>query len=305
LGIHSLRKQVAPTLKFLATTEVHTYAFSVAANAILSFFPAMVMFLTLSRKLLHSTAMSDAVLKLARDFLPSNQKFITDQITLLATQRKVQIFSLFMLLVSSTGVFEPLEVALNKIWDIRQNRSYLRNQLVSLGVAVGCSACFLISAAAQARSGRMIQSLAPTAQAHPIVAQVLNFLLEVLLDWTLLKLLALAAMISMFFLIYWALPNGKVPARSVLPAAVVVGVLYEVSKYVYMALLPLLNFHEVYGPFYVSVTLIFWAFWVGMLLLGGAHLSAAEHLAARQAQRQAQVAVSSGNPSATADSVSG
>ena len=82
----------------------------------------------------------------------------------------------------------------------------------------------------------------------------------------------------MFFLIYWVLPNGKVPARSVLPAAIVIGMLFEVSKYAYTALLPLFSFQDVYGPFYVSVTLIFWAFWVGMLLLAGAHLSAAEHL---------------------------
>jgi len=82
----------------------------------------------------------------------------------------------------------------------------------------------------------------------------------------------------MFFLIYWVLPNGKVPARSVLPAAIVIGVLFEVSKYAYTALLPLFNFQDVYGPFYVSVSLIFWAFWVGMLLLAGAHLSAAERL---------------------------
>jgi membrane protein/epoxyqueuosine reductase len=29
-----------------------------------------------------------------------------------------------------------------------------------------------------------------------------------------------------------------------------------------------------YGPFSISVTLIFWAFLSGLLLLGGAHLSA-------------------------------
>jgi uncharacterized BrkB/YihY/UPF0761 family membrane protein len=97
-------------------------------------------------------------------------------------------------------------------------------------------------------------------------------------DWPILKLAGLAAVISMFFLIYWVLPNGKVPARSVLPAAIVIGVLFELSKYAYTALLPVFNFQDVYGPFYVSVSLIFWAFWVGMLLLAGAHLSAAEHL---------------------------
>ena len=43
----------------------------------------------------------------------------------------------------------------------------------------------------------------------------------------------------------------------------------------YIFALPLLDFKEVYGPFAISVSLMFWAFISGLLLLGGAHLSAA------------------------------
>jgi uncharacterized BrkB/YihY/UPF0761 family membrane protein len=41
----------------------------------------------------------------------------------------------------------------------------------------------------------------------------------------------------------------------------------------------LLDFKEVYGPFAISVSLMFWAFISGLLLLGGAHLSATGHRA--------------------------
>jgi membrane protein len=71
------------------------------------------------------------------------------------------------------------------------------------------------------------------------------------------------------------LPNGKVPVRAVLPAAFIAGLCWELAKYAYVLALPWLNFQEVYGPFSISVTLIFWAFLSGLLLLGGAHLSAA------------------------------
>ena len=136
----ALKTQVIPTLKYLATTEAHTYAFSVAANAILSFFPAIVLFLTLTSKVLHNMDLYAAVVKLAKDFLPSNQDFIVGSMQRLASHHRIQIFSLCMLLVSSTGVFEPLEVALNKVWGIRKNRSYLGNQLVALALAFGCGA---------------------------------------------------------------------------------------------------------------------------------------------------------------------
>ena len=97
--------------------------------------------------------------------------------------------------------------------------------------------------------------------------------------------LLLAAWIAIYFLIYWLLPNGKVPVRAVLPAAITMGFLSEAAKYLYVLVLPWLNFQEVYGPFSVSVTLIFWSFCSGLLLLGGAYLSAAQHSDRVEAQR--------------------
>ena len=94
-----------------------------------------------------------------------------------------------------------------------------------------------------------------------------------------MKASAIVATIGIYFLIYWLLPHGKVPVRAVLPAAIITGLLSEGAKYLYILVLPWLNFQEVYGPFSVSVTLIFWSFCSGMLLLGGAYLSAAEHSA--------------------------
>jgi uncharacterized BrkB/YihY/UPF0761 family membrane protein len=88
-----------------------------------------------------------------------------------------------------------------------------------------------------------------------------------------LKIFATAASIAIFFLIYWILPHGKVGPRSVLPAAVAMGILWEVSKYIYIKALPWLDFREVYGPFAISVTLMFWAFLSGLMLLAGAHLA--------------------------------
>ena len=38
------------TLKYLLRTDVHTFAFSVAANSILSFFPFVVLLMTLIRR---------------------------------------------------------------------------------------------------------------------------------------------------------------------------------------------------------------------------------------------------------------
>ena len=128
--------QIVSLVRYLAQTEVHTYAFSVAANAILSLFPFIVLMFTIARRVFHSTAMEDVIGDMLRYFLPTNQDFVVRNMSLLANPRGgVQIVSILMLLISSSGVFLPLEVALNRVWGVAENRSYWRNQLVSLGLA--------------------------------------------------------------------------------------------------------------------------------------------------------------------------
>src|ERR1700760_3316396 len=56
---HRLRYHGWSTLRYLMQTEVHTYAFSVAANSILSFFPFIVLLLTLLPPVIRSQAMYD------------------------------------------------------------------------------------------------------------------------------------------------------------------------------------------------------------------------------------------------------
>jgi membrane protein len=104
-----------------------------------------------------------------------------------------------------------------------------------------------------------------------------------------LRACALVASILLFFFVYWVLPNRKVPARAVLPTAIVIGVLWEAAKYLYVMALPKLDFAAVYGPFYVSVGLMIWAFLSGLLLLAGAHFSATRYAlaVARQEERKA------------------
>src|SRR5512146_3533570 len=90
LGIgQPLRRHGVSTLRYLMKTEVHTYAFSVAANAILSFIPSVVLMLTLTRKVLHSPTMYDVVIQLLRDYLPSNQDFVSKKMRALAGAHRV------------------------------------------------------------------------------------------------------------------------------------------------------------------------------------------------------------------------
>jgi membrane protein len=262
---HMLLHRGWPTLRYLMKTEAHTYAFSVAANAILSFFPFMVLLMWLIRNVFHSQTMSGVVIDLLKDHLPAGQDFVISNLNkLVRTRQTVKMASLVILLVTSTGVFLPLEVAFNRIWGFAKNRSYLGNQIVSLLLAFACGILALASVGLAAGNELVLTFMMRGNE--NIIFRAMTFVA--------LKIFATAASIAIFFLIYWLLPNGKVKPRSVLPAAVAMGVLWEVGKYLYIKALPWLDFQEVYGQaFSISVALMFWAFISGLMLLAGAHLS--------------------------------
>ena len=268
---------------YLAQTDVHTYAFSVAANVILSLFPFIVLMLTLARQVFHSHAMELVIAEEIRYFLPAGQEFVIKNMMIVSRAHGgVQVASLLMLLVSSTGVFMPLEVALNQVWGAQQNRSYLKNQFVSLLLALSIGSLTLLS-------------IALTAAQHGVLSMLFfgnthNAVFAFLTHWV-LQITAAGISISIFLLIYWVLPNRKLPLLAVLPAAVSTGLVWELAKRLYIALLPWLDFHAVYGPFSVSVSLMMWAFCSGMLMLAGAHYSAGRH---------ARLLAASGEPSPAA-----
>src|SRR5712672_2950225 len=90
---------VRSTMQYLLRTEVHTFAFSVAANALLSFFPFVLLLMTLIRRVFHSPVMYDVVVQLLRDFLPAGQDFVIRNLNALVEARhRAQLVSLIILL---------------------------------------------------------------------------------------------------------------------------------------------------------------------------------------------------------------
>jgi len=268
-------EQVKALGHYMTKTEVHTYAFSVAAQVILSLFPFIVLLLTLAQRVFHSSRMVDVVGEMMTNFLPNNQDFVMRNMRVLAfAHTKTKVFSVVMLLVTATGVFLPLEVALNSVWGVTKNRNYLQNQVVSLGLAAGVGALAMASVALSAAQ-RSVMAVLFFGHTDNVV--------YTFIAGGFLKVCAVFASIGLFFLIYWMLPNRRIPTRSVLPTAIVMGILWEIAKYLYILALPHLDFRSVYGPFEVSVGLIMWAFISGLLLLGGAYVSAT-----RQALREAR-----------------
>lgn len=261
--------------RYLVQSEVHTYAFSVAANTILSIVPFIILMYFLARHVFHSLAMEDVVGEMVRFFLPTGQTFVVQNMRgWVSKNQHLPLISVITLFISCTGVFLPLEVALNRVWGVTKNRSYLMNQLIALSLAVLMVILAMGSVLLNAAQRGLLRVL--------FFNHTDNFFYRFVVQSWLAGTTVLAGML-LFFFIYWLLPNRKLPAKAVMPTAIVTGLLWAGAKYLYIAALPYLDLdpkigpYGSYGPFYYSVGIILWGYVSGLLMLGGAHYSATRY----------------------------
>jgi membrane protein len=267
----TLWKSIRPTINFLLTTEVHVYAFAVAANVLISFFPFLVVMILISRSVLHWEAAVNAIFFAVNDYFPETFN-ATPMKKLLewaaGAQHGLSWFSILLLLFTANGIFEPLEVALNRVWRVTKNRSLLMNQVVSLGLIFICGALTLASTCAAALNRGFLSNY------------IGDGAFSGFLNLFVFKIVSLPLLMLMIFLIYWILPNQKIPVRRLIPAAVVVGLLLEALKYVNVLTGPWLRAKLLREtpPFVQSISIILWSFCAAMLILAGAEWSARVHL---------------------------
>jgi membrane protein len=265
---------VTATFRYWMQTEVHVYAFSVAANVLLSFFPFLIVTLSLSRVLFGEQAAVSAIDLALRDYFPDALgQFLHRN---LPRTGPVQLVSIVLLLFTANGIFEPLEVALNRVWGIKQNRSFLRNQIVSLALIFICGILALGSLMLTALN---LQSFGGIGDLSSGWSQSIVGGSTAFVSGLFFKLAAVPLAALVLFLIYRYLPNGRPPLHRVIPAAIFVGLLMELLKYVNALVWPGFQnkLAREYGVFQYSVTLIFLGFLASMLVLAGAEWAARGH----------------------------
>lgn len=266
------RRDGKALVAYLLDSQVHTFAFSVAANAIISFIPFVVLLYALARSVFHSQRSDDPMVRIISQmvvyFIPStaSRKWLTDNLWH-ASGHGVEIFSLVMIFVACTGIFLPLEVALNQAWGVKKSRNYLYNQTVAVGlvllmVLLGMFS-ILLNEAIQA--GLEVLFFNPT-------PQDIRYFFFRSISYVFLAATTGAACIVFFFFIYWLLPNRKIPWRPVMRTAIITGIIWMIARVIFAVLLPHIDL-EIYGPFYVSVGLLFWAYTSGLILFAGAQFS--------------------------------
>jgi uncharacterized BrkB/YihY/UPF0761 family membrane protein len=252
------------TFHYWMETETHVYAFSVAANVLLSFFPFLVVICSLARLIFPKQVVRSAMDIALSDYFP--QQMINPLLdSLMSPQRgSLEFVSILLLLFTANGVFEPLEVALNKVFGITENRSFVKNQIVSMGLIFVCGGLLTMSTVLTALNQQYLQQTLGS-------GAITSFMVGAFF-----KIVAVPMTVFTLYLVYKFLPNGEVSNSRAVPAAIVIGLLLEVLKYIVVASWPWFGakLDREYSGFRHSVAIVLWSFLAAMLLLAGAEWAA-------------------------------
>ena len=256
-----------PTIRYWFGLDSHVYAMAIAANVLLGFFPFMLLMLSLASFVFPASGANDAIVLGLKAFLPEDAGLVDFVVRNLkaevASRGAVPAVSIILLLIAANGIFMPLEVAQNRLWRFPANRNYAYNQLLSLCIGATSMSVALLASLFAAFTGPILRSQFQT-----------TFLTEDSATLWALRIGGVIATAVVLLLVFWLLPNGRVPFWRAVTTAFVVALLIEGVQYAYAWAWPYLGLRAEYGPFFISVTLMLWGFLTAMVVLAGAEACA-------------------------------
>jgi membrane protein len=81
----------------------------------------------------------------------------------------------------------------------------------------------------------------------------------------------------LFVVIYRFMPKAEVSLRDTLPGAILGGLLWELSKYIFASSLNYFHYDQIYGSVGAVVAVLTWSYVSSLILLFGAQLTAVFH----------------------------
>ena len=240
---------------------------SIAFYSVLSIFPFLLLLLELSGFYIQHYQLAGRLAPILSDVLPMKPDFILLNIVVISRAfGRVGLISFLLLLWASSGVFVPIEKALNRAWGIEGSRSWIGRRLVALGMAL------LFGILILATSGMIGLSLYIGAWMSHVEPQFM-ILAAGLLYRVLLGLASFLVTLGIFVLLFWLLPKHSIQLRQIFPGAALTAVLWQLARGGFTVVLLHLNYRHVYGSIGAMVAFMTWAYISSAVLLFGAQVS--------------------------------
>ena len=236
--------------------------FSFTFAFLLSIFPLIVLLISLS-SVFPSENFQETLFEALRHFFPVSQGWIVRNLQIYLEEIGIhQVISLVLLAWAGSALFFALEAALESAYRIRLPRNFVGSQIrgTALVLALG------------------ILALLAAATVHGVVWLVDHVFANTLRSEQVFTLTYYGTMFVVTLCLltcafHW-LPNRDVPLRWILPEAIFASCLIVLADLIFRWVAPELGLEEVYGPFYVSVTILLWGYTFGCIIVGSARLGA-------------------------------
>jgi len=260
-----LGRIVVHTVKRFGEERAAEAAASMAFFAIFSLFPLFLVLIVAGSNFLESPKAQVQVLEMILQALPFAADLIRVNIKqVLDARGQVGIIAALSLSWSATGVFTVLTRNINRAWPDAEPHNFLKMRLRAFGILaflVVSLVLLLISNAVLSLMPKSIMDAASEASSTQFFPQIIL--------WLFLFIIIL--------LLYWGIPSASVHWSEAATGALIASIGIEIATagFTYYLESGLSDYNLVYGSLGAVVALIFWIYMLSLIVLFGAHLSAA------------------------------
>ncbi|MEW5975795.1 MAG: YihY/virulence factor BrkB family protein [Acidobacteriota bacterium] len=255
-------------LSFLSGNHL-TYAAAIAYYTLFSFFPLILLLLSLGGAFIHRFGLEDSIIGSVRLYLPVGADMIEDNLRLISASRgEVSLIALFLLVWTASGAFIPLELALNESWGIKRERGFVHRRFIAAVMAILCGYLILASVFATAMLGRLGDFLQSLSQDRWLSGPA-EWVVEILV-----VLLTFVIAIIMFALVYKIVPYAPMRFSQVAPAATYAALTWELAKYAFTFFISRSTYKNIYGSIATIIVILSWVYVSAAILLFFAEFSA-------------------------------
>ena len=234
----------------LLSRETMVATNAIAFNFLLCLFPLLLVIVA-ALQALPSRRVNTELLVVLGELIPFEGQAMARVVESMGrSARKLEVLSLVLIVWGSSGIFMPVEMALNRAWGGRP-RTFWRSRLLAFGLTIGGGLLAFASVALTV----LVRSYGA---GWPRLASLGA------------KATALAMTYVLFFFIYRLVPEPSVGSRASLKAALVAGTAWEAMKYLFVINLARTNLRALYGPLAFAVALVLWAYVSSLVLVFGA-----------------------------------
>ncbi len=262
LGIPIVRLGVR-VVQEMGNDDATHMAAGVAYYAILSLFPLILGLIFLFSLILESQTVEREMLHFFQTYLPGTEDILTNNISSVKGVRGfLGVVGVLGLFWSASALFGAISRAVNRAWDVHEDRPFYIAKVRPLVMAMTVGLLFLLSLGATSS----IQF------AGGLGLDRFHFL-EDAFSGLLARALPFVFTLAIFLMIYKHVPNTSTQWRYTWPGALLAALCFEVGKTMFLLYLDnFANYARVYGSLGAVISLMVWTYISSFILILGAEV---------------------------------